>query len=131
MINLKIKIKNSFHQKKKKKKSVKHKHKLNFGNTIGVCKRIRKPQKLKTLDPNTSSLSPLPSDRMLILKKEKEKKSVRHKHKLSLETRLESAREYVGNPKIENPRHKSFLLGCHSHLSQSPSGNGKRSNPAL
>ena len=35
--------------------------------------------KLKTLDPNPSSLSPLPSDQMLILKKRKKKKEEKKK----------------------------------------------------
>ena len=106
---------------KKEKKKEKKKKALDVNTNSALETRLEfareyvETPKLKTLDPNPSSLSPLPSDQMLILKKRKKKrrkkkKGVRHKHKLSLKTRLEFAREYVGNPKTENLSRKSFSL---------------------
>ena len=101
-------------KKKRKKKALDINTNSALETRLEFAREYVETPKLKTLDPNPSSLSPLPSNQMLILKKrkkkEEKKKGVRHKHKLSLKTRLESAREYVGNPKTENLSRKSFSL---------------------
>ena len=91
MINLKNKIKNSRVENTigvlfcyigiliaKKKKGVRHNYKHSWKTRLEFAREYETP-KLKTLDPNPSSLSPLPSDQMLILKKRKKKKEEKKK----------------------------------------------------
>ena len=95
-------------RKKKKKRRVRHKHKLNLKTRLESAREYVGNPKIENPRPKSFFFVSIPIWPDTYLKKKK--KSVRHKHKLSLKTRLESAREYAGNPKTENPRRKSFSL---------------------
>ena len=75
-------------KKKRKKKALDINTNSALETRLEFAREYVETPKLKTLDPNPSSLSPLPSNQMLILKKRKKKKK---KKKRALDINTNSA----------------------------------------